>query len=409
MLGKMAACAVLWTAALAAQAQQGQTVKIAYIDPMSGPAAAQGMAQLKGFQFLAEQFSKKNDAGVKFELIAIDNKLSPQETTVAVRSAIDQGARYIVQGNGSAPALAIINAIDKFNERNPGHEVVFFNYGATDPDLTQGKCSFWHFRVESDGAQRVQVLTDYIKERPEIKKVYLINQNYSTGLQFQKTARELIARKRPDIQIVGDDLIPLAQVRDFAPYVAKVKQSGADSVVTSNWGPDFFLLMKASVEAGLKVNYYGYYAATTGTPSALGTSTADRVYSLFYAHYNMDGPLKPLMFEFQKRYDDDIFSFSTYTVYDMLVRGFVAAKSTEPAKVARVLEGMKFKAFNGEVEMRRADHQILQPLYMLRWEKASEKYPYSPEHTGMTLVPVREFPASASVTPTVCEMKRPAN
>ena len=53
------------------------------------------------------------------------NKLSPQETTVALRSAIDQGARYIVQGNGSGPALAIIDALEKNNARNPGKEALW--------------------------------------------------------------------------------------------------------------------------------------------------------------------------------------------------------------------------------------------------------------------------------------------
>jgi hypothetical protein len=83
------------------------------------------------------------------------------------------------------------------------------------------------------------------------------------------------------------------------------------------------------------------------------------------------------------------------------------AKSTDPVKVAAALEGLKFNSFNGEVEMRKVDHQLQQPLYMTVWQKADAKFPYNPEKTGMTLVPVKEFPNYVSSTPTSCQMKRP--
>ena len=70
----------------------------------------------------------------------------------------------------------------------------------------------------------------------------------------------MLAAKRPDIQIVGDELHPLLKITDFAPYIAKIKASGADSVITGNWGQDFALLLKAAADAGLKVNWYTYYA-----------------------------------------------------------------------------------------------------------------------------------------------------
>ena len=79
----------------------------------------------------------------------------------------------------------------------------------------------------------------------------------------------MLKAKRPDIEIVGDELHPLLKITDFAPYVAKIKASGADSVITGNWGQDFALLLKASADAGLKVNWYTYYAGGTGGPTAI--------------------------------------------------------------------------------------------------------------------------------------------
>ena len=391
----------------AAFAQSGQTVKIAWLDPLSGLMAAVGTNQLKSFQFLAEEFNKKNAAGVKYEIIGIDNKLSPQETTSALRSAMDQGARYVVQGNGSGPALAIMDALEKHNARNPGKEVLFLNYAAVDPDLTNSKCSYWHFRFDADTSMKMEALTTYMKDVPEIKKVYLINQNYSHGQQVSKFAKLNLKDKRPDIEIVGDDLHPLAQVRDFAPYIQKIKASGADSVITGNWGSDLALLIKSANDAGLNVKFYTYYAVTTGTPTAMGAASDGKVYQVGYAHYNMGGDMQKYADDFKKKFNDDLYTTDIFTVFQALTDAFVKAKSTDPVKVAAAMEGMKFKSFNGDVELRKSDHQLQQGLFITKWEKASAKYPYSPENTGYTLAPVKYYDAYVASTPTSCQMKRP--
>lgn len=406
---KIATAAILAATATGAFAQKGETVKIAWLDPLSGLMAAVGTNQLKTFQFLTEEFNKKNAAGVKFEIIGIDNKLSPQETTSALRSAMDQGARYVVQGNGSGPALAIIDALEKNNARNPGKEVLYLNYAAVDPDLTNSKCSYWHFRLDADTSMKMEALTTYMKDQADVKKVYLLNQNYSHGVQVAKYAKENLARKRPDVQIVGEDLHPLAQVRDFSPYIAKIKASGADTVITGNWGSDLALLIKAANDAGLNnVKFYTYYGTVSGTPTAMGAASAGKVYMVGYGHYNMGGEIERLSKEFNKKFKEDLYTSAAYTSLQMLVDGFVKAKSTEPLKVAAALEGMRFKSFNGDVEMRKADHQLQQGLYVSKWEKAGGKFPIDSESTGYTFVPVKYYEPYVASTPTTCEMKRPS-
>ena len=212
----------------AAFAQKGETVKIAWIDPLSGLMAPIGQNQLKSFQYLAELFNKNNPAGVKFEIVPFDNKVSPAESLNNLKSALDQNIRYVTQGDGSGSAGALVDAINKNNERNPGKEVLYMNYAAVDPDLTNSKCSYWHFRLDADTSMKMEALTTFIKDQKDIHKVYIIGQNYAHGVQVAKYAKADLARKRPDIEIVGEDLHPLAQVRDFAPYVAKIKAAGAE-------------------------------------------------------------------------------------------------------------------------------------------------------------------------------------
>ena len=406
---KMVAASAIFACAGGAFAQKGETVKIAWLDPLSGLMAAVGTNQLKSFQFISEEFNKKNASGVKFEVIGIDNKLSPQETTSALRSAMDQGARYVVQGNGSGPALAIIDALEKHNARNPGKEVVYLNYAAVDPDLTNSKCSYWHFRLDADTSMKMEAMTTFIKDHPEVQKVYLINQYYSHGHQVSKYAKENLKRKRPDVQIVGDDLHPLAQVRDFAPYIAKIKQSGADTVITGNWGSDLALLIKAANDAGLNnVNFYTYYGGVTGSPTAMGAGAAGRVYMVSYNHLNLPGEIGRIVGDYKKKFNDDMYTGAVYHAFSMLDSAFVKAKSTDPVKVAAAMEGMKFNSFNGEVEMRKSDHQLQQGLFVTRWEKAGDKYPRDAENTGYTFVPVKYYEPYVASTPTSCQMKRPS-
>ena len=401
------AAAALVLAFGAAHAQKGETVKIAWIDPLSGLMAPVGSNQLKSFQFFAEKFSANNPAGVKFEVIGLDNKLSPAESLNAFKAALDQGVRYITHGNGSSVAGALIDAVNKHNERNPGKEVIFLNHSAVDPDFTNSKCSYWHFRFDADTSMKMEAMSSFIKDLPEVKKIYLLNQNYSHGQQVIKYSKETIGRKRPDIQFVGEDLHPLAQVRDFAPYIAKIKASGADTVITGNWGSDLSLLIKAANEGGYTGKIFTYYTGVTGTPSALGKNGEGRVYQVAYNHYNMGGEAQKWMDEFKAKYNDDFYTASVPRVFEMLGAAMAKAKSTDPVKVAFAMEGLKVNSFNGEVEMRKADHQLQQPLYVSVWQKAGGKYPYSPENTGMTLVPVKEYANYVSSTPTSCQMKRP--
>jgi branched-chain amino acid transport system substrate-binding protein len=400
--------AAMLTCAFTAFAQKGETVRIAWIDPLSGLMAPVGTNQLRSFQFFAEKFSGDNNpAGVRFEVVGFDNKLSPAESLTALQAAIDQGIRYIAQGNGSSVAGALIDAINRHNSRNPGKEVVFLNYAAVDPDFTNSKCSFWHFRFDADTSMKMEALTTFMKDDPNIKKVYLLNQNYSHGHQVAKYAKENLKRKRPDIEIVGEDLHPLAQVRDFAPYIAKIRASGADSVITGNWGSDLALLVRAANDAGYNGRFFTYYTGVTGTPTALGTNAEGRVYQVAYNHYNMGGQMDKWMAEFKQRFNDDFYTAAVINIYKGVSQAMANAKSTDPVKVAQALSGLKFQGFNGEVEMRRLDHQLQQPLYLTRWQKTDAKHPYSPENTGMTLVPVREFPAYVASTPTSCQMRRP--
>ena len=398
-------------AALCAPLSFAETIKVAFIDPLSGPFAPVGQGLLRSFQMVAEVGNREKWApGHTFEVTGFDNKASPQESLTVLKTAIDQGFRYVVQGNGSGAAGALIDAINKHNERNPGKEVVFLNYAAVDPDLTNSKCSFWHFRTDANSDMKMEALTSYLAKDKNIKKIYIIGQNYAHGHQVTRAAKEYLKRKRPDIEIVGDDLHPIGSVKDFSPYVAKINASGADTVITGNWGSDLALLIKAARESDLKVNFYTYYAFTTGVPTVMGATGVDRV--KYVGTWNVNNETysgKDLIEAFKKKYNDDYYAVTTYSALQLLGKGVVQAKSTDPIKVAFAMEGQKFKTLNGDVEMRKSDHQLQQPLYVATWVKANNKdVKFDQENTGYGWRTDQKIDAFVASQPTSCAMKRPS-
>ena len=397
--------------ALLSVAAHAETVKIAFIDPLSGPFAPVGQNQLKSFQTIADLATAQKWGGEhKFEVVGFDNKGSPQESLTQLKAVIDQGYRYITQGNGSGVGLALLDAINKHNDRNPGKEVIYLNYAAIDPDMTNSKCSFWHFRFDANSDMKMEALTSYMAPNKDIKSVYIIGQNYAFGQAVSRAAKEYLKRKRPDIKIAGDDLHPIAQVKDFSPYIAKIKASGADTVITGNWGADLALLIRAAKDADLKANFYTYYAVTTGVPTAMGAAGADRV--KIVGNWLINGDIatgKDIVEGFKKKYNDDFYTAQTHSSIGMLAQAIKQAKTTDPVKVAFAMEGAKFQSLNGGVMMNKVDHQLQQPLYIGTWSKVDGKaVRYDQEKTGYGWKMDKKIDAYYATQPTSCQMKRPA-
>lgn len=395
---------------LSIQPVQAAVVKIAFIEVLSGPFARTGSGSLDQLREVVLQLNAKAKANeTKFEIVPIDGKGSPQDSVVALKSAVDQGIHYITQGGGSGVALALSEAIGKLAEREPDKAVVFLNYSAMDPALTNERCNFWHFRFYPSSEMKIEALTTYLTKRPDVKKVFLFNQNYAHGQQVSKASRNYLARKRPDVAIVGDDLIPIATVRDFAPYVAKIKASGADTVITSNWGSDLTLFFKAAKEGGLNLNFFTMNANNPGTPAEMGAWGAEKVGVIWNWGHNAPTPeLEKTYLAYKAKYNEDFIFAAHWNSLSMLSAAIEKAKSIEPKKVAYALEGMTFKSPVGAVEMRKTDHQLLAPLFLGIWAKqGSRGVKYDAEKTGYGFRSEVVWDSYISAQPTSCQMARP--
>jgi branched-chain amino acid transport system substrate-binding protein len=391
--------------------QAAEPVRIGFIDLLSGPFALTGQSSLKQLREVVNQLNAKATAtDPKFEVVEFDNKGSPQESLNVLKAANDRGIHYITQGGGSGVALALVDALNKLAEREPDRATVYLNYSAMDPSLTNDRCSFWHFRFYPSSEMKIEALTTYFQGRKDIKKVYLINQDYTHGRQVSKAAKEYLARKRPDIQIVGDDFIPIAQTRDFASYVAKIAATGADTVITSNWGTDLTLFFKSAKDYGLNINFFTMNANNPGTPAQIGAWGEGKVGVLWNWVHNAPTPeLEKIYIDYKKKYNDDFIFAAHWNTMNMLREAMRNAKSTDAKKVAFALEGLTYKSPMGEVKMRKTDHQLEAPLYLGMWaKKGSKGVKYDAENTGYGFRTEAAWDNYISAQPTSCQMKRPS-
>ncbi|KAF1045534.1 MAG: Leucine-, isoleucine-, valine-, threonine-, and alanine-binding protein [Xylophilus sp.] len=396
-------------------------IRLAMIESLSGPFANTGEAVFRNLLWAVERVNARggvrlapDGAGAlrDLQLVRYDSKGSNEEARSALRSAIDDGAHFVLQGNSSAVAAALLDAINKHNTREPQRRVLFLNYAAVDPVLTGERCSFWHFRFDASADMRIAALMQVLREDKAVDSAYLIGQDYSFGQTVLRAARREIARQRPDVRIVGEELHPLGRVKDFAPYAAKIKASGARAVVTGNWGNDLTLLVKAAREAGYDGSFYTFYGNALGAPAALGDAGIGRVLAVADWLPNVPTPQSQAFYEdFRKRFpnpQDDYVHLRMQLLVEALVQSIERAGSTEAAAVARFLETARVQLAGRSGCMRAADHQFQQPLVVGRMQRqGTPGVRFDVEGSGYGFAVVRDIPAAEAELPVAgCRMRR---
>jgi branched-chain amino acid transport system substrate-binding protein len=406
----LSAAVVPWAMTVHAQAQP--TLKISHIDTFSGPTASTGVTVSKTLLYAVDLINERGGVlGRKLEVVPMDNAGDPAKAVSMLSATVDQKINFMVQAGNSGIAGALQGAVEKHNARNPDARVLYLNYGSALPELTGEKCSFWMFRFEAHQLMKMYAIADYVKQNPQIKKIYLINQDYAFGRQVSADARAIIGKARPDVQFVGDDFHPFGKVKDFSPYVLKIKQSGADTVLTGNWGNDLSLLVRASKESGSNARYMTYYGGLFGVPTSIGAAGEDTVFQIASWHPNVpvedkQPALEKYQKDFKAKYGEDLYYTSILVQMDMLARAIQkVGNTTDLVKIAQALEGMEYDSPFGKIQMRKEDHQATHPLYINQLVKGVK---YDAEGLGMGWKTVAKVPGPVTELPVTCQMNRPS-
>jgi branched-chain amino acid transport system substrate-binding protein len=390
----------------------------AMVTVASGVAAAQDVIkialidvndQAEHFQFMVDEINAAGGVlgGRKLELVAFTRELDVEQSLDALEQAIEQGIPFVALGSGSHIALAVSEAVAEHNRTHSESRVLYLNHGAIDPALTNDKCSFWHFRFDADVDMKMAGMTTYLADhQDQAERVFLIDQDYSFGHSFASAARRQLQEKAPGIEIVGDEFHPLQKIEDFAPYVDKIKATGADTVITGDWGNDLALLTSAGAEAGLDVNWYTFYADSGDVVRALGQTGVGRAVKVSVWHQNVDNKeLLDRAAAFKEKYGADWSDAQIRPMIEMLARAIDTAGTPDPLKVALALEDMRHDTPLGEVHMRADNHQLTQPLYL---SVLADDVPNRIEDTGFGFKTLAKIPAEQTATETTCKMERPS-
>jgi len=405
------------TAQTTAQIAVQAPVKIALIEGLSGPFANTGEAVFRNLVWAAERVNARG--GIKlaagnrrlvFE--RYDSKGQNEEALSALRSAIDDGITLVAQGNSSATAAVLIDAINKHNQRQPTKRVLFLNYAAVDPSLTNEKCSYWHFRFDAHADMRMAALMEVLKDDKALKRIYLIGQDYSFGQAVLREARKQLGVQRSDIQIVGDELHPMGRVKDFLPYAAKIKASGAQAVLTGNWGNDLTLLIKAAKDVGFDGSFYTFYGNALGVPVVLGEAGVGKVVAVADWFPNAAGSQFEAFYQsFRQRFpkpQDDYVHMRMQLMVEALVQSIEKAGSLESAAVAAQLEKVSVLFAGHKGAMRGADHQFQQPLMVAVMDRqGTSGVKFDVEGSGYGFRVIKTIDAARSEQPHSCKMVRP--
>jgi branched-chain amino acid transport system substrate-binding protein len=437
LLGIRAVCVAGWMAvsglsAAVAQAQLPAAnaqppIRLAMIEGLSGPFANTGEAVFRNLFWAIERVNARG--GVKLpggpRLLALerfDSKGQNEEALSALRAAIDQGIQVVFQGNSSATAAALIDAINKHNERDPARRVLFLNYSAVDPILTNEKCSFWHFRFDAHADMRMTALMSVIKDDKALQSIYLIGQDYSFGQAVLREAKKQLGEQRPDVRIVGEELHPMARVKDFLPYAAKIKASGAQAVLTGNWGNDLTLLVKAAKEVGFEGSFYTFYGNALGAPAAIGDAGVGKVVAVADWFPNVQGAESSAFYQsFRQRFPkpaDDYVHLRMQLMVEALAQSMEKAGARlaltgskgmlDAVALGQALEAAQVSMAGQSGRMRAADHQFQQPLVVAVMDKQGQPgVQFDVEGSGYGFRTLRMVTAARAEQPHTCQMQRP--
>lgn len=416
-MGWVALLLCLGAAGAAVAAPSGVPVRIALIETLSGPLANGGEAAFRNLVWATERVNARGGVALPggarpVQMVRFDSKGQSEEALAALRAAIDDGIRIIMQGNSSAVAAALIDAIGKHNEREPDKRVIFLNYAAVDPVLTNERCSYWHFRFDAHADMRMAALMQVLREDRSVQRIYLIGQDYSFGQAVLREGRRQLGLLRPDVQIVGDELHPLGRVKDFIPYATKIKASGAHAVLTGNFGNDLTLLVKAARDIGFEGKFYTFYGNALGVPGVLGEAGVGKVVAVAEWFANVPGESAQAFYRsFRQRFprpQDDYVHMRMQLMMEALAQSIEKAGSLQAEALAQQLERAQVALAGHTGSMRAADHQFQQPLRVVLMDRqGTPGVAFDAEGSGYGFRVIKTLPAEQAEQPHSCKMQRP--
>jgi len=366
--------------------QAKDPILIGYIGMQSGPGKAMSDSFILGINVASKEINKNGGIlGHPIQLLVEDMQMKPEIALQKLKKLMLKDKVEAVFGGGtSAGALAISKTMRRYKK--------IFMPTAPTIDITGKHFNPYVFRANNNIPMVVMAMAQYIGKQTSLRKVYMINQDYSYGHDNAAYWEKFIKKYAPDTEIVGNDFHPMFN-KDFASYISKIKASGADYIFTNNWGPDLARLIIQGLSFGMKLPFVGM---VVGDSTILKSLPGDQAMGSFCAGSIFPGIGTP---EFSK-FEDSFFKTSGgvwpdspywgYQIMKMYAAAVNQAKSLDINKIIKAFEGMKWEGPTGVVTMRAKDHQAIMPMFIGQVVKKTKYYDF-PYPKPIKMIPAKEF------------------
>ena len=331
------------------------------LDPLSGVMKDIGDRYQLGIRFAVEEINAAGGLlGRPIKMFYDDSQLKPDVAARKVsRYASEEKVKFIMTGTGTHVAKAMAQVAEK-------EKIIMVNYGAAGDELTGKDFSPYHFRAALSTGQQSGALAAYFAGTA-YKKYYLLCQDYAFGHDVAEAFKKAMKKFKPDWQLAGEDYHPVG-TKDMGPYVSKIISSGAEVLITGNWGADLLVLLKQGAALGLKAKVGSYYLTDTNALPAIGDAAVGNITVEVYMLTEDTPQNKAFVDRWTKRKLDPNHPYpawligKSYQAFMFMVEAIKQAKSTDADAIIKAWEGMSYDALVGRMMMRACDHQVVTPI-----------------------------------------------
>lgn len=325
----------------------------------SGPFKVTDGQNLAGIQFAVDQLNAKGGIeGHPIKLDVIDTELN---AAVTRRKTIDAILRdhvsVIIGASGSDILRALIDVGQKY------HVPVIAFAGEAD-ELTGSEFEPALVRVASDTSMHAASIVYALKrDYPDVKTVFLLNEDYSFGHASEQGFKNALQRLNPAIKVVADVFHPRG-IADFSPYLQRIQASGAEFVLTGDWGADLIHLLNQAHDFGLKPRIGGMFLIDPDILKGVGTAAIGDIGSDVYEPTIDNVANKAFVASWHAVHAHSDLPWPTASVGKSYISTEIAALairkagSTDFAKIVKVLEGLQYDSIAGPLTIRVCDHQV---------------------------------------------------
>jgi ABC-type branched-subunit amino acid transport system substrate-binding protein len=380
---------------------EGDTIKVGYLQIMSGPAAGNGELFWPVVTWVAHDLNKRGGVMVdgkkkKIEILVGDTQGKPEATKRETeRLCLEEKVDVLWGTSGSHLAKVIADVAEEY-------KVPFMNcLSLSDELMNEKNFNRYTFRTLSNTTQWNMAMAYYFSKRPETR-FSILCQDYMYGHSMAGAFKKYLNKYKPEAEIVSEDYHKL-WLKDFAPYLTKIMAANPEILYTADWLPDGDNLLRQLRSMGLNLPVANIYITNPDTLSAVGVEGSKNMI-FCYAFMSGDTPQTEAQAKLMKAwheqwkkwdapYDNLLYIWpdvvvgqtigDTYWLFDVMER----AGTTDAEKIIEVWEGDVYQAIQGVRTMRADDHQAIYDMYVGKaGYPANEVYPGAPYSEGYAAI-----------------------